>query len=151
HCVILDARQNRLISLVSELVEQRQIHPGPGLRIELQPLIRRCLASWRTKLHHDHPFDFNKRSYHPVFSAIDQRRAPDRSATRHEIQYLSSTRKLLSELLDHAYGAEAIWKQRMAILNELESVLQNLAEDHQSVDAARSTLNTAEFTFRLDG
>jgi len=147
---IVDASHDQLLTLALELAGPR-IESAGSVRHRLQPIIANCLETWRMELHHNHPLDLAKRSYHPVFSAIDQNLVPDLPATLDEIQYLHSTRELLSRLLDYADCGKAIWKERIAIMGDLESALRKLTQGQLPVEEAGQVLNSAESSFRLAG
>jgi hypothetical protein len=151
HAVILDAHKSRLLPLARELAERDRSESGTDVKQRLQPLIVKCLNSWRAKLHHEHPFDIHKRSYHPVFSAIDLHQPLEQSELAREIEYLNATYELLTRLLDNLHGDTIIWKERLDAVAALNAALRRQAQAPDHPEEAKQLLDRAEFVFRPAG
>ena len=115
----------------------------------------KALEAWRRHVHHNHPLDTDKRTYHRVYRSVDGGRMPDAELVRREVEILGGIVDSMSVLVSALPRTEGRWSARVRCLAELRGSLRRLldtaAEAIPSLLAtAKSALDEAEYSFRVN-
>lgn len=100
-----------------------------GITALQEELAARCLASWRTYLHHDHAFDPGKRFFHPVWGKLNDWQSVQAAEIAAEVGFLSRAKERLSELVRLTEGQSELWAERLEGLYRLRMDLRQMAEE----------------------